>query len=153
MIATEVADSFRFPVLKDKITLHRFDSVFPHCVILRGVVGVRFVNEVFNRQLVKHGFSFWGCCQFFTHPGAVLGIIAGFSPAAFSGPLSGSPYFRCAVGQSQSLALCMYYTILSAKVKDIRQLFLAFFRKTGDADSPVSRDHHNLAASFTGKIV
>ena len=35
----------------------------------------------------------------------------------------------------------------------IASTFLIVLRQAGDADAPVSRDHHDLAAFLTGKIV
>ena len=84
-----------------------------------GVIGIAFVHVVFNRQLFKHGFFLWDCCQFFTHPRAVLGILTGFSPAAFSHSLSGSPYVSI-----------IYYRRFSVKVFS---LFLPLIPKLIDS--------------------
>jgi hypothetical protein len=41
------------------------------------------------------------------------------------------------------------WTIISTIVLS----FLVVLRQAGDTDTPVSRDHHDLAAFFTGQIV
>ena len=80
-----------------------------------GVIGIAFVHVVFNRQLVKHDFSFWGCCQIFSHPRAVLGILTGFSPAALHLTFSG----------------LLIFVVLSARASRLRYVCIIYYRRFG----------------------